>query len=858
MTAHTVYRKDYTPFPFELNYVHLCFDLHDHETFVEAELSFQRKDKGALHLYGDSLELISIELEGRPLSENEYKHVGMDLIIEQVPDQFVLKIKTKIFPHLNTHLSGLYQTNQLFCTQCEAEGFRRIMYFPDRPDVLTVYTTRIQANKIAFPILLSNGNLQETGALPDGRHWAQWHDPFKKPSYLFALLAGDLALVKETFTTCSGRVINLHLYVEHGQTDKCAHALASLQHAMRWDEEHYGREYDLDTYMIVAVSDFNMGAMENKGLNIFNAKYILASPNTATDTDYTSVEDVVGHEYFHNWSGNRVTCRDWFQLSLKEGLTVFREHAFSGDRYAKAVKRIANVKLLRQVQFPEDAGPLAHPVRPDSYEEINNFYTATIYDKGSEVIRMQHTILGAAGFRQGMDLYFDKHDGKAVTIDDFVAAMETANHIDLSQFKRWYSQAGTPEVRVVRQDEPGKLTLTFTQSCRATPESKSKEPFHIPIQIAAFTQDGKRLTLATPCLELKKETQSFEFTDLPDGVVFSLLRDFSAPIKLHYQQSLADLLVLLQFETDGFAKWEAALQLALRTLTDWITHQKITPLPASIGQAYLHVLEDDTIDMALRAELLTPPSFEEVAACFNEVDVDSIEDAREAYRKALVNVIADSALKTVETLWLAETHTMEPIAFARRRLRNLCLALLCKTGSKEAWTHCLRQFKEAKTMTDELAALTLLAQHPDATLRQDALERFYQRWGNEALVLDKWFSAQAAADHPAVLQQIRALLLHPKFNMTNPNKVRAVIGAFTAVNPRYFHALDGSGYALLTEVVSTLDKINPQVAARLITPFTRFQRYEPQRRALMKAQLEHLANLDLSKDLREIVTKTLK
>jgi aminopeptidase N len=649
-------------------------------------------------------------------------------------------------------------------------------------------------------------------------------------------------------------VIDLRIYVEKGQESKCQHAMEALKHAMRWDEEKYGREYDLDIFMIVAVSDFNMGAMENKGLNIFNAKYILASPHTATDLDYANIEGVVAHEYFHNWTGNRVTCRDWFQLSLKEGLTVFRDQEFSRDRYARDVKRIEDVKTLRNIQFPEDASPMAHPVRPESYEEINNFYTATIYNKGAEVIRMQHTLLGEEGFRRGMDLYFERHDGQAVTIDDFVAAMEDANEVKLTQFKRWYSQAGTPEVSVEKRNNQGRLSLWMKQTCPLRGGQTQVEPFHIPIRAAFFTPQGT--CLQEQVLELHEAEQLFEFDNMPADSIVSLLRDFSAPIKLNFIQSQEDKLALMRFETNGFSKYEAVQQLALPALVEGVKEGKAV-LSKPLAYAYLAVLQDESMDRALRAELLTPPGFEELASCFEQVDVDSIEQARETYRSGVVDAIREPALETISLLWQQETHQMKPDDFARRRLRNTCLSLLCKAQVNEAWHLCEEQFNQAQTMSDELAALVLLAGSPEQNRREHAIEHFYQKWQDDTLVMDKWFAVQACADLPSTLEQVNALLNHPKFSLSNPNKVRALIGSFTQGNPRQFHQASGLGYVFLTDMVLQLDAINPQIAARLLTPLIRYRRFDSHRQALMRDQLERLAKGPLSKDVSEVVMKSL-
>jgi aminopeptidase N len=856
MQNKTIYRKDYQPFPFKVLSIDLSFDLYEDHTQVTSRMQFERSHAGNLHLNGDALQLISVHLDEQPIEPGAYQLDNGDLILTQCPDAFTLTTVVHIKPQQNTALSGLYRSNRLFCTQCEAEGFRRITFFPDRPDVLTTFTTRISADKNTYPLLLSNGDLIDSGEHENGRHWAVWHDPFKKPSYLFALVAGELACIKDSFITQSGRVIDLRIYVEQGNETRASHAMASLQKAMRWDEERFGREYDLNTYMIVAVSDFNMGAMENKGLNLFNSKYILVSPETATDQDYIEVESVIGHEYFHNWSGNRITCRDWFQLSLKEGLTVFREHEFAADMNVRDVNRITEVRALKSSQFPEDASAMAHPVRPESYQEINNFYTATIYNKGAEVIRMQHTILGQAGFRRGMDLYFERHDGQAVTIDDFVAAMEDANQVDLTQFKRWYSQAGTPEVVVQQAFQNGCLTLTLSQSCRPTAECKDKKPFHIPIQMALWSADGKRLQEAL--LELKEPETQFHFEGLQHQPVISLLRDFSAPIKLQQIQTETDLLTLLKYETNGFARWNAGQTLALKQITSWLNQSEETwVLSPKLIEAYCQVLNDESLEMALRADILTPPHFEDVAATLVSVDVGQVENVRNAYRNALGKALYPHAKRIYQILWAEEDGTTDCQSFGRRKLRNTCLWLMMKGDEAATLPFCTDLFQSAPTMTGKLASFILLANVSEPKVRQNAIDEFYAEWSDNDLVMDKWFSVQASSEAPDTPERVKALLSHPAFHMKNPNKVRAVIGAFAQFNPRYFHALDGSGYAFLTEMLLKLDTINPQVAARLASPFTRWQRFDAPRQMLMRQQLERLAGHSLSRDLHEVVEKCL-
>ncbi|WP_133139951.1 aminopeptidase N [Legionella genomosp. 1] len=858
MSNTTIYRKNYQPPVFSIEKIDLDFDLYDDHAMVENHMRLKRRGLGALRLDGDELELVSIKLNNIPLNEGAYYRKDNDLVLPDCPDEFELTIVTRIRPQDNTQLSGLYRSNHLFCTQCEAEGFRRITFFPDRPDVLTVFTTRIKADKEKYPVLLSNGNLVDSGELPGGRHWAVWQDPFKKPSYLFALVAGRLVHIQDEFITRSGNKVDCRIYVEPGNEDKCQHAMNSLKNAMTWDEEVYGREYDLSIFMIVAVSDFNMGAMENKGLNIFNSKYILARPETATDQDFADVEGVVGHEYFHNWTGNRVTCRDWFQLSLKEGLTVFRDQEFSRDMNSRDVNRILDVKMLRTTQFPEDAGSMAHPVRPDSYQEINNFYTATIYNKGAEVIRMQHTILGKEGFRRGMDLYFERHDGQAVTIDDFVAAMEDANGVDLTQFKLWYSQAGTPEIEIKSVYKDGELSLHMKQHCPPTPECEQKQAFHIPIRIALFDTHGKELEIEKDVLELKEEEQTFRIPNLPEKPVVSLLRDFSAPVKLKREINRRELLSLLRFETDGVAKWDAAQCLTTDCIGQFLKQDSSQwQIPNDLINACQHVLHDKSLDRALKAELLTPPGFEEIITNFHDVDVDLLEAARDAYRSQLGKALYESLVSEYLSLWQKENHTMNASSYSRRRLRNTVLWFMMKAEEETSLTLCQQQYAGARTMSDQISSFALLVNSHNHEAKQQAISRFYEQWANNELVLDKWFAIQASCEDRDTLQHVRKLLQHPAFSIKNPNKVRALIGSFCQANPRNFHAMDGRGYEFLTEMLLQMDQINPQIAARLATPFTRWQQYNLPRQSMMQNQLHELARHKLSNDLKELVTKSM-
>ncbi len=853
----TIYRKDYKPSGFMIDEIKLHFDLFDHETIVTATSIFRNLDKKKpLALHGDALELLSIAIDDQELTDKDYDMTDEGLVIHKTPANFTLEIKTKIDPDNNTELSGLYRSNDLFCTQCEAEGFRRITYFLDRPDVLTTYTTTIAASVSKCPVLLSNGNLIDSGVLGNGRHFATWHDPFKKPSYLFALVAGDLAHIDDTFTTMSGRLVQLKIYVEHGNESQCYHAMNALKKSFKWDEEVYGREYDLDIFNIVAVSTFNMGAMENKGLNVFNSKYVLAKAETATDADFAAIEGVVAHEYFHNWTGNRVTCRDWFQLSLKEGLTVFRDQEFSRDMNSRSVNRIQDVRALRASQFPEDAGPMAHPVRPESFIEINNFYTSTIYNKGAEVIRMQHTILGERGFRKGMDLYFERHDGQAVTIDDFVAAMEDANDVDFTQMKRWYSQAGTPQVKVKSSIENNTLTLTLSQFCPPTPNQEEKLPFYIPIRVAVFSKDGEPVDIGTELLILNEEKQTYTFNEVPEGAVVSLLRDFSAPIKLKYKQELDNLKHLIQYETDGFARFEAMqtlLKVHVRRMIDCVINDEPLELDSSLVDLFTLLLEDQSMDLLLKAELLQPLDFETLAGELKTVDVHACIQALDFFEKSMGEA-CEVLFKDVYTLLAKQaSQEMNLQAYGERRVKNVCLNYLAKTTRHAELIKT--QFHQAKTMTDELQAFRLLVDCEDE-LAAEATEHFYNKWQEEDLVLDKWFQTQAISSKASTLSHVKSLLEHTAFSIKNPNKVRALVGAFAMANPRHFHTVDG--YTFLTDFIIKLDTLNPQVAARLVTPLTRWRRYTEETQDLMKVQLQRLLDDEnLSKDTYEIVSKSL-
>jgi len=871
----TVFLADYTPPGFQIETVQLHFELIPDATVVTARLQLRRTPNtahGSLRLDGEQLELLEIAVDGRPLAAEHYRVDAEGLTLLDPPDAFLLETRVRINPAANTALEGLYVSSGNFCTQCEAEGFRKITYYLDRPDVMARFTTTLVADREQFPVLLSNGNPTARGALEDGRHFVTWQDPFPKPSYLFALVAGDLAEIAGSFTTASGREVALRFYVEHRNRDKVDHALASLQRAMRWDEERFGLEYDLDIYMVVAVDDFNMGAMENKGLNVFNSKYVLARPESATDLDYQGIEGVIGHEYFHNWTGNRVTCRDWFQLSLKEGLTVFRDQEFSADMGSAAVKRIDEVRILRNSQFPEDAGPMAHPVRPASYQEINNFYTTTVYNKGAEVIRMYQTLLGRDGFRKGMDLYFDRHDGQAVTTDDFLAAMADANSVDLSRFSRWYNQAGTPELQVSDHfdAESGRYTLSVRQSCPATPGEPGKQPFHLPLVVGLLDAEGRDLPLhlegesqpggPNRVLELSEAEQSFSFTGLGARPLPSLLRNFSAPVRLRYPYSDDQLAFLMARDSDPFNRWEAGQQLYTRVLLQLVAalqRDERPELPGHLTEAFRTTLLDGSGDPALLAQALTLPSETYLAEQMETADPGAIHRARQFVRKALAEALA-SELSTVFARNRGTVpYRLDGAEIARRSLKNLCLAYLAAGETPTALALAFDQFRDADNMTDVLAALTALVSSP-STDREAALAAFYSRWQNDPLVVDKWLTLQAMASRSDTLEQVTGLLKHPAFTLKNPNKVRALIGAFAHGNPACFHAADGSGYRFVADRVLQLDPLNPQVAARLVSAFNRWRKYDTPRQALMIEQLQRIQRQpSLSRDVAEIVGKAL-
>ncbi|MDB5764640.1 MAG: pepN [Herminiimonas sp.] len=891
-TSHAIYRKDYTAPDYRVDTVDIGFDLDPVETHVATRMTLTRNPGSrskALVLHGEALELVQLRMNGKALDRRAYQLDGGILQIHDAPDNVMLDIETITCPGRNTSLMGLYVSNGNFYTQCEAEGFRKITFFPDRPDVMAKYKVMLRADKKKYPILLSNGNLIEQGNLGDGRHYALWEDPFKKPAYLFALVAGNLVCQEEKFKLKSGREVLLQVWVEEGNLDKTQHAMESLKNSIGWDEERFGLELDLDRFMIVAVGDFNMGAMENKGLNIFNTKYVLANSRIATDADYANIEAVVGHEYFHNWTGNRVTCRDWFQLSLKEGLTVFRDQEFSADMIGtesgRAVKRIEDVRVLRQAQFPEDAGPMAHPVRPDSYVEINNFYTVTIYEKGAEVVRMYQTLFGRDGFRKGMDLYFERHDGQAVTCDDFRAAMVDANGRDLTQFERWYSQAGTPRVKVETCYDAAQKTydITLSQSCPATPGQEKKLPFHIPVAVGLLDRNGRDIPLrmdetfalvrgqqasassgqTTMVLELTEPHQMFRFIDVDEKPVPSLLRNFSAPIVLECDFTDEELAFLTAHDSDPFNRWEAGQRLATRRLLELVKAvQTNSPLSdavlneAALSNTFRTTLNDTSLDPAFRELALTLPSETMIAEQMDVIDPQAIHAVRQFLRRTLAKALRDDWLAAYQANQTPGTYSPDAASAGKRALKNLALSYLAELDGADAHSLLQNQYDRANNMTDRLGALSALV-NSRAPGKAAALEKFYADFEQDALVIDKWFMLQATARTTDV-GMVRSLMRHPAFTLKNPNRARSLIFSFCNGNPSQFHAADGSGYAFWAEQVIALNAINPQVAARLARGLDRWRKYAPALQAKMRAALQQVAKTKkLSKDVLEVVTKAL-
>lgn len=867
-THKEIYRKDYTPPEYLVTKTELVFQLFKDSTIVTSIVSYVRNQASQLNtdyifLEGEDLILKSIKLNNNILTKESYTVSETGLTIQNTPDSFTLEIETEIFPDQNSSLEGLYLSSGNYCTQCEAEGFRKITFYPDKPCILSPFTTRIEANLEDCPVLLSNGNKMEEGTLDENRHFVVWQDPHPKPSYLFALVAGDLVSLDDTFKTQSGREVQLQIFVEKRNQKKCNHAMTSLKKSMIWDEEVYGLEYDLDIYMIVAVDDFNMGAMENKGLNVFNSKYVLALPETATDQDYLGIEGVIAHEYFHNWTGNRVTCRDWFQLSLKEGLTVFRDQEFSSDLNSRGVQRIGDVKILRDFQFKEDASAMAHPIRPDSFVEINNFYTVTVYNKGAEVIRMIHTILGKDNFRAGMDLYFKRHDGQAVTCEDFVLAMENASGKDLKLFRNWYRQAGTPTIEIDEtwNEKDKTLSLKISQTCPATPERKAKEPFHIPIKIGLLGENGKEIdTLknVNRLIELKDTEQTFTFENLNEKPVVSLLREFSAPVKITPARSRKELVFLMQHDSDSLNRWDAAWTLSCQVIlevTEQFQQGRTPDIDPLYTKAFKSVLSEKKSDPALIAQAITLPQERYLAQQMDVVDVDNLYKAIRFIKETLASGNQQLLLEVYKKNSSNKEYSIAPDAMARRALKNRVLDYLVSVDNQELLEICNKQYENSNNMTDTIAVLSALNDSQDK-LRDLVFSDFYDKWKSDPLVMDKWFALQANSSSKFCLSKIKEFMEYPEFSMKNPNKVRSLIGVFANNNHVRFHEADGSGYNFIADSIIFLNKINPQIGARLSTSFSGWKKYDEERKKLIGTQLDTILETpDLSKNVYEVVSK---
>jgi len=858
---------DYRAPAYEVTDTHLKFELNDGYTQVHSVLTLKQVGEGnELVLNGQDLELLSIRLDGNDLTTDDYELRDETLTLSGLGSSHELAISTQIYPEKNTALEGLYRSGGMYCTQCEAEGFRRITYYPDRPDVMSVFTTEIIADAEQFPVLLSNGN-PVSEKTEEGKKRVVWHDPHKKPAYLFALVAGDLEVRDDHFTTCSGRDVLLRIFVEPQNVDKTEYALDALKRSMRWDEEVYGREYDLDIFMIVAVDDFNMGAMENKGLNIFNSSCVLANPATATDAAYQRIEAIVAHEYFHNWSGNRVTCRDWFQLSLKEGFTVFRDACFSADMNSPTVKRIEDASMLRTVQFAEDGGPMAHPVQPDSYIEISNFYTVTIYEKGAEIVRMLHKILGADGFRKGSDLYFERHDGQAVTINDFVQAMEDANSVDLSQFRLWYKQSGTPVVEVLTQYDHAaeRLTINLRQSTPDTPGQTNKKPLWIPVQLGFIAHSGEDIeirpdqpdfwTEESQVLHFREAEQAFSFGGVIEEPVVSLFRDFSAPVRINYQHSQSALRFMLQHDSDGFNRWDAGQQLMLHWIE--LAEKGRFKLVKEDVEALRSVISDESLDPAMVAYLLALPSEAYIAETRKSYDPVAIHNGREQVLSAVAEALKEDFQACYERLNIVAEYQPAPADMARRSLKNLALSFWAR-ASADGVAAAKAQFTSADNMTDQMAALRVLVTCGDEPEALEALNTFYEQWKHDSLVVNQWLTVQCGSSRLGSPDHIETMLEHEAFDWRNPNKVRSVIGAFANQALCHFHSENGRGYRLLADAVIRLNASNPQIASRLLTPLTRWKRLVPSQSQLMKAELQRIMDSgSLSKDVYEVVSKSL-
>ncbi|EGQ8146089.1 aminopeptidase N [Vibrio parahaemolyticus] len=858
------YRKDYQAPSHTITDIDLTFDLYDNDTIVTAlSKVVQKGESTTLELDGEGLELRSVKVNGEDWAHHEVKEAS--LVLSDLPAEFELEIITKIDPEANTALEGLYKSGGAFCTQCEAEGFRRITYYLDRPDVLAKYTTKVIADKATYPYLLSNGNRIAQGEAENGRHWVQWQDPHPKPAYLFALVAGDFDVLRDKYTTMSGRNVDLEIFVDKGNLDRAGHAMTSLINSMKWDEERFGLEYDLDIYMIVAVDFFNMGAMENKGLNIFNSKFVLANDQTATDRDYLGIEAVIGHEYFHNWTGNRVTCRDWFQLSLKEGLTVFRDQEFSSDLGSRAVNRIDNVRIIRGPQFAEDASPMSHPIRPDKVIEMNNFYTLTVYEKGSEVIRMYHTLLGEEGFQKGMKLYFERHDGTAATCEDFVSAMEDATGVDLKQFRLWYSQSGTPTLRVNSEynAEAKTYALTVEQFTEATQDQAEKQALHIPFDIELYGSKGQIIPLIINgesvhnVLDIKQDKQTFVFENVAEQPVPSLLREFSAPVKLEYDYSDAELIFLMKHATNDFARWDASQMLLAKYIRQNVNNVQTgseVQLSEDLIDAFRGVLLDENLEPAFIAQVFSLPSINEITGWYKQIDVDAVDTVLNSITVSLSATLEDELSATYHTLKQAE-YTIDHAAIGKRALRNQCLQFLAHTDKGN--TLVKAQYEAANNMTDTIAAMSA-ANSAQLECREELMADYSDKWKHDGLVMDKWFALQGTNPAEDALEKVKATMNHEAFSLKNPNRTRSLIGSFLAANPVRFHDKSGSGYQFAGEILRQLNDSNPQVASRMIDPLLKFRKYDEARQAMIRAELEKLKAMDnLAKDLFEKVTKAL-
>ncbi|MBM4944600.1 aminopeptidase N [Vibrio parahaemolyticus] len=858
------YRKDYQAPSHTITDIDLTFDLYDNDTIVTAlSKVVQKGESTTLELDGEGLELRSVKVNGEDWAHHEVKEAS--LVLSDLPAEFELKIITKIDPEANTALEGLYKSGGAFCTQCEAEGFRRITYYLDRPDVLAKYTTKVIADKATYPYLLSNGNRIAQGEAENGRHWVQWQDPHPKPAYLFALVAGDFDVLRDKYTTMSGRNVDLEIFVDKGNLDRAGHAMTSLINSMKWDEERFGLEYDLDIYMIVAVDFFNMGAMENKGLNIFNSKFVLANDQTATDRDYLGIEAVIGHEYFHNWTGNRVTCRDWFQLSLKEGLTVFRDQEFSSDLGSRAVNRIDNVRIIRGPQFAEDASPMSHPIRPDKVIEMNNFYTLTVYEKGSEVIRMYHTLLGEEGFQKGMKLYFERHDGTAATCEDFVSAMEDATGVDLKQFRLWYSQSGTPTLRVNSEynAEAKTYALTVEQFTEATQDQAEKQALHIPFDIELYDSKGQIIPLIINgesvhnVLDIKQDKQTFVFENVAEQPVPSLLREFSAPVKLEYDYSDAELIFLMKHATNDFARWDASQMLLAKYIRQNVNNVQTgseVQLSEDLIDAFRGVLLDENLEPAFIAQVFSLPSINEITGWYKQIDVDAVDTVLNSITVSLSAALEDELSATYHTLKQAE-YTIDHAAIGKRALRNQCLQFLAHTDKGN--TLVKAQYEAANNMTDTIAAMSA-ANSAQLECREELMADYSDKWKHDGLVMDKWFALQGTNPAEDALEKVKATMNHEAFSLKNPNRTRSLIGSFLSANPVRFHDKSGSGYQFAGDILRQLNDSNPQVASRMIDPLLKFRKYDEARQAMIRAELEKLKAMDnLAKDLFEKVTKAL-